>query len=273
MKNNQHLYLDTQKTLLIHTLHFPSLANLFHLNNETQFLAGPCSVESLEQMEVIARFLQSKGMRFIRAGAYKPRTSPYSFQGLGEEGLQIIKHVSSKYSLFSISEIMDARDIELFLKHIDILQVGSRNMQNTTLLKEIGKTNHPVLLKRGMMSTLKEFLLAAEYIVAGGNKNLILCERGIRTFEESTRNTLDISTIAIIKNETSLPVIVDLSHSLGRKDILLPVSKAVQALNVDGIMLEVHNEPAKALSDARYQLSLEEFAALLCAFQDSERTH
>lgn len=244
---------------MIHTTDFSSLADLFEIKDEVQFFTGPCSVESIEQMEIIARFLQKKGMRFIRGGAYKPRTSPYCFQGLGEEGLKILRYVSEKYSLLSVSEILNPRDIDQFLNYIDIIQIGSRNMQNTSLLKEIGKTNHPVLLKRGMMSTLKEFLLAAEYIVSEGNTKLILCERGIRTFEDSTRNTLDISTIAIIKNETSLPVVVDLSHSLGRKDILLPIAKAVMTLGADGIMIEIHNDPKTALSDAKYQLSIEEF--------------
>lgn len=204
-------------------------------------------------MELVAQNLIKNNIEFLRGGAFKPRTSPYDFQGLGVEGLKILSEVCKNYSLTSVSEIMDVRDIEIGMKYIDILQIGSRNMMNYSLLKEIGKTQHPVLLKRGMMSTMKEFLLAAEYIVSNGNTNLILCERGIRTFETSTRNTLDISSIAIIKKETSIPVIVDLSHSLGRKDILLPISKAVIALGADGIMIEVHNNPAEALSDKEQQ--------------------
>ena len=249
--------------LLVQTRHFPSLTQMFTEANGFSIIAGPCSVENKEQMETIGQKLKQNNIKFMRGGAYKPRTSPHTFQGLGLEGLQLLKNVCEKYSLFSVSEILDPRVIEESLQYIDIIQIGSRSMQNTTLLKEIGKTDHPVIIKRGMMSTLEEFLLAAEYVVAEGNNNVILCERGIRTFENSTRNTLDISSIAIIKKETSLPVIADLSHSLGRKDIVIPIARAVIALGVDGIMLEVHNHPSAALSDKQQQLTLEEFQTLL----------
>ena len=245
--------------LLVKNNNFQTLQEMFRLKNKFNIIAGPCSIESEEQIEIIAKKLIEHNIKFIRGGAFKPRTSPHDFQGLGIEGIKLLHHICKKYSLLSVSEITDVRDVEESMKYIDIIQIGSRNMQNTDLLKEVGKTKHPVLLKRGMMSTLKEFLLAAEYIVSNGNTEIVLCERGIRTFETSTRNTLDISSIAIAKKETSLPVIVDLSHSLGRKDILIPVARAMVALESDGIMLEVHNNPAKALSDIEQQLSLGEF--------------
>lgn len=245
--------------LLIKSQRFKSLSEMFRISQYKSIIAGPCSVESSDQVEIVAQNLVHNNIKFIRGGAFKPRTSPYNFQGLGIEGLKILYSISKKYSLISVSEIMDIRDIETGLQYIDIIQVGSRNMTNYPLLKELGQTRNPILLKRGMMSTLNEFFLAAEYIVSNGNENLVLCERGIRTFENSTRNTLDISSVAIIKQETSLPVIIDLSHSLGRKDILLPISKAVLQLDIDGIMVEVHNSPATALSDRQQQLSIEEF--------------
>jgi len=253
-----------QEKSLVHKMKFSSLFNMFSLDNASSvnIIAGPCSVESVEQMNTIAQKLKQNDVHFIRGGAYKPRTSPYAFQGLGIEGLKIMKQICDTYSLISVSEIMDPRDVAKALEYIDIIQIGARNMYNVPLLKEIGKTSHPVILKRGLMSTLKEFLLAAEYIISEGNQNLILCERGIRTFEDSTRNTLDISSIAIIMNETSLPVIVDLSHSLGWKDIIIQIAKSVMALGVDGIMIEVHNKPHAALSDENQQLSLDEFQSL-----------
>lgn len=249
--------------LVINKTQFTIFKDMFKLDRPTAVIAGPCSIESREQLENIAAVLAANKIPFIRGGAFKPRTSPYDFQGLGVEGLKLINAVGKEYGLFTVSEIMDTRDVEYGVKYLDIIQVGSRNMTNFSLLKELGKTKHPVLLKRGFMSTLSEFLNAAEYIVSEGNTSLIMCERGVRTFDNATRNMLDIAGIALIKKETSLPVIADLSHSLGRKDILLPVAKAVLALGADGIMLEVHPDPNKALSDQQQQLNPEEFSALM----------
>lgn len=242
---------------------FKTINEMFNLESNFHVIAGPCSVESLDQMEQTAQFLVENGLKFIRGGAYKPRTCPYDFQGLGLEGLKILDHIRKKYKLYTVSEIVDPRDLETAINYIDIIQIGSRNMQNYSLLKEVGKTNHPVLLKRGMMATVKEFLNAAEYIVSNGNTNLILCERGIRTFEDSTRNTLDISCIAIIKQESSLPIIADLSHSLGRTDIIIPMFNAVKAVGADGTMIELHISPSKALSDNKQQMCFKTFTSLL----------
>jgi len=249
--------------MLVYKNKYKTINEIFNLDSKFHIISGPCSVESIEQMELTAQLLIKNNLHFIRGGAYKPRTSPYDFQGLGFEGLKILDHVRRKYKLLTISEIVDPRDIEVAINYIDVIQIGSRNMHSYSLLKEVGKTNHPVLLKRGMMATVEEFLNAAEYIVSNGNKNIILCERGIRTFENSTRNTLDISCIAIIKHETSLPVIADLSHSLGRTDIVLPVLKSVEAVGADGAMLELHPEPTKALSDQPQQLNHCEFTAMM----------
>lgn len=224
-------------------------------------IAGPCSIESYEQLDTIARSLSSAGVRVLRGGAFKPRTSPYSFQGLGVEGLKMLQEIGKTYGMVTVSEITSEKDLDS-AEYIDIIQIGSRNMQNFSLLKAVGRSGRPVLLKRGFMCTLEEFLLAAEYIYSTGNAEIILCERGIRTFETSTRFTLDIGAIALLKKETHLPVIVDISHSLGRKDIIQPVAKAVLASGIDGIMVEVHNDPAHALSDAKQQLTLEEFNEL-----------
>ena len=229
--------------------------------NFGKLIAGPCAVESYTQLEKTAAFLKEKGVQLLRAGAYKPRTSPESFQGLGREGIKIIQDICRRYSLFSVTEIMDVRELEYMEEKIDILQVGSRNMHNYSLLKELGKTEKTILLKRGLMSTLEEFICAADYIRTEGNHRVIMCERGIRTFETVTRNTLDISCIALLKLQTDLPVVSDLSHSLGRKDIMLPVAKASLAAGADMLMLEVHPNPSAALSDAKQQLNLEEFNA------------
>lgn len=224
-----------------------------------KLIAGPCAVESRIQLEQTAAFLKERGIQVLRAGAYKPRTSPESFQGLGREGVKIIQEICKQYSLFSVTEIMDIRELEYMEQKIDILQVGSRNMHNYSLLKELGKTKKTILLKRGLMSTLAEFICAADYIRNEGNNRVIMCERGIRTFESATRNTLDISCIALLKLQTDLPVVSDLSHSLGRKDIILPIAKASIAAGADMLMMEVHPNPSTALSDAQQQLSLEEF--------------
>ena len=249
--------------LLVYTNKFKTINDLFSLKSKIHIIAGPCSVESAEQVECTAKFLMKNGINFLRGGAYKPRTSPYAFQGMELEGLKILGHIRDKYGLKIVSEIMDPRDIEMAMEYIDIIQIGSRNMTNFSLLKEIGKTNHPVLLKRGMMSTYEEFIYASEYIVSNGNCNVILCERGIRTFETITRNTIDIASVAMIKHQSSLPIIIDLSHSLGRKDILPLILKSVMALNVDGIMLEVHPNPKNAKSDSQQQLDFNEFEQIL----------
>ena len=237
---------------------FNTIQTMFLLDRSSTLIAGPCSIESREQLEQVADVLVRHHVPFIRGGAFKPRTSPYSYQGLGAEGLRMLSEVGRQYGLLTISEILDPRDVQDGAEYLDIIQIGSRNMSNYALLKEVGKSRHPVLLKRGYMSTISEYLLSAEYIAAAGNTNLILFERGIRSFDNSTRNLLDISGIALIQKETSLPMIVDLSHSLGRKDILLPVAKAVLAMGIDGIMLEVHPDPGNALSDQQQQLNLHE---------------
>jgi 3-deoxy-7-phosphoheptulonate synthase len=249
--------------LLVKNQKFKSLPEMFGVENNISIIAGPCSIESYEQMELVARELVKNNVRFIRGGAYKPRTSPYDFQGLGADGLKILNEIRNKYHLFAVSEIMDPRDIEIVESCTDIMQIGSRNMQNFSLLKEAGQSKHPVLLKRGMMSTVDEFLLAAEYIALNGNKNIILCERGIRTFENSTRYTLDFSCIAIVKQETSLPIIADLSHSLGRTDISLLLAKALKSMGTDGIMIEAHPSPDKALSDKNRQFNFTQLEKLI----------
>lgn len=226
-------------------------------------IAGPCAIESREQMEKTGAFLAKLGIKIIRGGAFKPRTSPKSFQGLGLEGLKIMAEIKAKYNLKFISEVMDPRDLEMAYDYIDIFQIGSRNMQNFSLLKEVGKTDKPVMLKRGMSATIKEWIMAAEYISLEGNEKIILCERGIRTFEDYTRNTLDFMSIPILKEKTDYPVFVDPSHGTGRRELVLPASKASKALNADGIIVEIHPNPEKALSDGSQSLSFEEFENLL----------
>jgi len=226
-------------------------------------MAGPCSVESEEQLDLIASFLKSLGVRILRGGAYKPRTSPYSFQGLRERGLEILKIVAHRHGMCIVTEVMDTRDVEKVGAVAHILQIGARNMYNYELLKEVGRSRLPVLLKRSFMGTLEEFLFSAEYILQQGNDKIILCERGIRTFERWTRNTLDISAIPILKNESHLPIIVDVSHATGRRDILAQVGKAALAAGADGLMVEVHVNPNVALSDGEQQLSLTDFSAFL----------
>lgn len=243
---------------------FRNIYEMFNIKNNTPIIiAGPCSIENFEYLDEIAAALVERKLNFIRGGAYKPRTSPYDFQGLKEDGLKILCEVSKKYGLISVTEVVDPRDIELVGKYVNIIQIGARNMQNYELLKEIGQTDHPVILKRGMSASVQEFIFAAEYIALQGNRNIILCERGIRTFETKTRNTLDISSIPIIKNETNLPIIADISHSLGRKDIVNPIAKAVLAAGADGIIVEVHPKPELALSDSKQQLNIDEFFSLL----------
>lgn len=230
---------------------------------EKTLWAGPCSVESKMQIEETAAYLSSCGVQILRGGAFKPRTSPYSFQGLGERGLQLLARAGEKYGMVTVSEVMDTADIPLVADYVDILQIGTRNMANFALLCKVGATGKPILLKRGFAASVEEFLLAAEYILVEGNRNLILCERGIKTFEHYTRNTLDLSCVALVKKLSHLPIIVDISHSLGRTDIMLPIAKATLACGADGLMCEVHPNPAKALSDGAQSLSFEQFGHLI----------
>ncbi|UBH07977.1 bifunctional 3-deoxy-7-phosphoheptulonate synthase/chorismate mutase [Macrococcus armenti] len=234
----------------------------------TSFVFGPCSVESKEQVEAVAKNLHEKGEKFIRGGAFKPRTSPYDFQGLGEEGLKILHEAGKRYNLNVVSEIVNPAHFELADQYVDVFQIGARNMQNFELLKEAGRTNKPVLLKRGLSATIEEFIFAAEYIYAQGNSKIILCERGIRTYEKATRNTLDISAVPILKQGTHLPVMVDVTHSTGRKDIMLPVARAALAVGADGVMAEVHPNPSVALSDAGQQMDFEEFESFYKALNE-----
>lgn len=222
-------------------------------------IAGPCSVENRDQVLEIAKSVKESGAKALRGGAYKPRTSPYSFQGLGEEGLKILSDVKKETGLPIVTEIMDTKDVELFEKYTDVFQVGTRNIQNFPLLKRLGKVSKPVLLKRGMMTTIEEFLMAAEYVVSGGNPNVILCERGIRTFETATRNTLDLSAIPVLKEKTHLPVIVDPSHGTGVWRYVPPMGLAAIACGADGLLIEVHNNPEKAMSDGAQSLKPEKF--------------
>jgi len=230
-------------------------------------IAGPCSVESEEQIRLIAREVKDQGVRILRGGAFKPRTSPYAFQGLGREALVYLARVSAEFGLVTVCEVMDTRDVDIVAEHVDILQIGSRNMSNFALLREVGHVDRPVLLKRGMAATIEELLYAAEYILSEGNSQVILCERGIRTFETWSRNTLDIIAIIILKQKTHLPIIADISHSAGRRDIALPLAKACLAAGADGIMVEVHNAPESALSDKEQQLNFDEFRHLMANIQ------
>ncbi|MGG0644780.1 bifunctional 3-deoxy-7-phosphoheptulonate synthase/chorismate mutase [Sporosarcina gallistercoris] len=228
-------------------------------NGTPSFVFGPCAVESYEQVLAVAESIKAKGLTMMRGGAYKPRTSPYDFQGLGLEGLKILKRVSDETGLSIVTEIITPSHLEEALDYIDVIQIGARNMQNFELLKEAGKANKPVLLKRGLAATIDEFIHAAEYIMSKGNTQIMLCERGIRTYERATRNTLDISAVPILKQETHLPVFVDVTHSTGRKDLLIPTAKAAIAVGADGVMAEVHPDPAVALSDSAQQMNIEQF--------------
>ena len=225
-------------------------------------MAGPCSIENKEMIMDIAKVVKENGGEFLRGGAFKPRTSPYDFQGLGEEGLKYMREACDKYNLVMVTEVMDTRDIELIEKYTDIFQVGARNMQNFSLLKELGKTNKPILLKRGLSATIREFLMAAEYIVAFGNEKVILCERGIRTFEISTRNTVDINGVALLKEKSHLPIIIDASHGTGKKSLVEPVTLGCMLAGADGAMVEIHQNPSCALSDGEQSLNFQEFEVL-----------
>jgi len=226
-------------------------------------MAGPCAIENINMLRSIAGEVKKAGATILRGGAFKPRTSPYSFQGLGEEGLKMLKSVGDEMNLVTISEVMDTRDVELVSRYADALQIGARNMQNFNLLKEVGMTKKPVLLKRGLASTVKDMLMSAEYILSGGNFNVMLCERGIRTFEDSTRNTLDISAVPVIKQLSHLPIIVDPSHAAGKWGLIAPLAKAAVAIGADGLIIEVHTSPEDALSDGAQSLIPANFAALM----------
>ena len=230
---------------------------------EVVIIAGPCSVENREQMMETAKAVKSAGGVILRGGAFKPRSSPYNFQGLGEEGLKLLHEIRIETGLPIVTEVMDTRMVDLVAGYADILQVGSRNMQNYPLLKEVGMLRKPVLLKRGMMATIEEFLLAAEYILNQGNEQVILCERGIRTFETSTRNTLDLSAVPMLKHLSHLPVIVDPSHGTGHRWMVPPMAKAAVAAGADGLIMEVHYKPQEALCDGHQSLSPDEFTLLM----------
>jgi len=235
--------------------------------DEFTLIAGPCSVESREQVLTIARAVKAAGAQALRGGAYKPRTSPYAFQGMREEGIELLLEAKAETGLPIVTEVMDAADLAAF-EHIDVIQVGARNMQNFTLLKELGKLDKPILLKRGLAATIEELLMSAEYIMAGGNEKVILCERGIRTFEVATRNTLDLSAIPVLKELTHLPIIVDPSHATGVARYVRPLSLAALAAGADGLIIEVHNDPAGAMCDGAQSITPAAFAELSDAISE-----
>ena len=226
-------------------------------------MAGPCTIENEQQLFETARAVARAGAKVLRGGAYKPRTSPYAFQGLGIEGLKMLQAAGTEFGLATVSEVMEISQIEKMLEYVDILQIGARNMQNFNLLSAVGQTRKPVLLKRGMSATIQEWLLASEYLMAGGNYDVILCERGIRTFETATRNTLDISAIPVIHKLSHLPIIVDPSHATGRRDKVMPMARASVAAGADGLLIEVHNDPEKALCDGPQSLYPDQFVELM----------
>ena len=238
--------------------------NGFQIGGEAiALIAGPCSVEGREQLMTTATSVKEAGANMLRGGAFKPRTSPYSFQGLEEEGLKYLKEAKDATGLPIVTEVMNPREVELVARYADVMQVGARNVQNFSLLKELGKVNKPVLLKRGMMTTIKEFLMSAEYILSEGNKDVILCERGIRTFETATRNTLDLACIPVLKRETHLPVVIDPSHATGHWDLVEPMARAAVAAGADGLMIEVHPDPVNAFSDGPQSLKPTKFTHLV----------
>jgi 3-deoxy-7-phosphoheptulonate synthase/chorismate mutase len=226
-------------------------------------IAGSCAVENYEQIDEVGAALAARGVKIMRGMAWKPRTSPYEYQGMGEPGLQIARQVADKYGMYVVSEIMDLSQIPMMMDYVDVFWVGARNMQNSFLLKALGRIDRPVILKNGISATMEEFLYAAEYIVSSGNPNVMLIMRGIRTYEKWTRNALDMGTIAVLKQESHLPVIVDISHSSGRRDVAKPLAKAARALGADGLMVEVHPNPPVAMSDAKQQLTIPEFNEMM----------
>jgi 3-deoxy-7-phosphoheptulonate synthase len=232
-------------------------------DNEVVVMAGPCSVESEEQIMTIAEIVAKAGAKILRGGAFKPRTSPYSFQGLGEKGLKLLRKAGDKFGLIVITEVMESSQIDLIEQYTDIFQVGARNMQNFSLLRDLGKTKKPIMLKRGLAATIDDWLMSAEYILSGGNHNVMLCERGIRTFETYTRNTFDISAIPVVHKRSHLPVIADPSHATGLRDKVIPMARAAIAAGTDGLMVEVHHDPDKALSDGPQALLPDQFEDLM----------
>lgn len=234
---------------------------------ELVIIGGPCAVESLEQMETVAQQLKLAPVQALRGGVYKPRTSPYAFQGMGEAGLEVLAQVRSQYNIPVVTEVMSISQIEAIATHVDMLQVGSRNMQNFDLLKALGQAGKPILLKRGLAATIEEFVMAAEYIVSHGNPDVVLCERGIRSFDNYTRNVLDLGAVAALKQITHLPVIVDPSHAVGKRELVAPVAKAAVACGADGLIIECHPEPEKSVSDARQALSLEDMVNLVASLK------
>ena len=257
----------TRKPYQLVSREWKSQATTFNVNGvevgqDLIMIAGPCAVENEDQIYTISEFLSKRGVRFIRGGAYKPRTSPYSFQGLKKEGLELMRRAADEYQLGVVSEIMSTEQLDEFIENVDILQVGTRNMQNYPLLRALGKVKKPILLKRGMSSTIEEWLLAAEYILSGGNEQVILCERGIRTFETSMRNTLDLAAVSLVKQLSHLPVIVDPSQGTGVRELVEPMSVAAVAAGADGLIVEVHNQPEEALSDGEQSIYLDQFENL-----------
>jgi 3-deoxy-7-phosphoheptulonate synthase/chorismate mutase len=240
----------------------------FRFGEDREFIAGPCAVEDEEGMEAVASGLASLGVRFLRGGAFKPRTSPYGFQGLGEPGLKILAAAADRHCMAAVSEVVDTRSVDLVARYVEVIQVGARNMSNFELLKEAGRTGRAVLLKRGPAATLDELLAAAEYVVSTGNERLILCERGIRTFAHLTRYTLDISAVPLLRQRTPFPVVVDVSHAAGRRDLLAPLAAAAFAAGAQGVMVEVHADPANARSDAEQQITVDGFADLVRTVRD-----
>jgi 3-deoxy-7-phosphoheptulonate synthase len=249
---------------------FKNESSIIKINNNVSIggkkvaiIAGPCSIESLEITKRVAKKVKASGATILRGGAFKPRTSPYDFQGLGEEGLKYLQEAGNESGLATITEVMDARTVGLVSKYVDILQIGARNMQNFALLKEVGQVRKPVMLKRGMSATIKEWLMSAEYILSEGNFDVILCERGIRTYETATRNTLDINAVPVVKKLSHLPIIVDPSHGTGAWEFVASISKAAIAAGCDGLMIEVHDKPEEALSDGSQSLLPEKFDSLI----------
>ncbi len=230
-------------------------------------MSGPCSIETEEQIFKLAKIVADSGAKILRGGAFKPRTSPYTFQGLGEEGLKLMRAAADEYNLLVITEVMQNEQIDLIYKYTDIFQVGARNMQNFSLLKELGKVDKPIMLKRGIAATIEEWLMSAEYILSGGNKDVILCERGIRTFENYTRNTFDLSAIPVVHKKSHLPVIADPSHATGLRDQVPPMARAAVAAGADGLMIEIHHDPEKALSDGPQALLPETYLKLMDELQ------